>query len=626
MSQRRKLLAAIGVGALAALWILAYLIWVDYQQAMHSAQIRSRDYAAILETRLDATLRRADADLRLLAGSIPVAALHKQAVGRYADTLNTELDAHMVDFPELAGLRIFDSAGDQLYSSGRAHTLISNVVDRDYFIRLRDHPGEELVFSSVNISRTTVRPTLVAAKGLRDVEGVFRGIVIASVELEYFQKLFKSLDVGPNGVVSIYRVDDFTRVVRWPVGDGKLNTPLPLDNPSRAALAMGQRTATQEYTSAADGVVRVYSLHALHGYPFYVTTGIARQDALADWRARSLEVGLAGVLTIGLLAGMLFRLWRVQQEQTRSLLAQAESEERLRALFERATDGIVIVSEHGKLLSVNEAFARMHGYTSSELVSMDLQDLDTPESLEGLPLRLRRILDGELLNFEVQHYHRDGRVIALEVSSSMIVSQGERLIQAFHRDITQRKVTEELVRQMAYYDPLTKLANRVLLRDRLIQSMRVGKRSGGYGALMFLDLDNFKPLNDHHGHSVGDLLLVEAAKRITNCVRQIDTVARFGGDEFVVLLDYLPTHLAQARHQAELVAEKIRTVLAEPFVLQLGGAASEPAQEVAHQCSVSVGVVLFLGSTYSEEDILEWADAAMYQAKKSGRNAVRFHG
>ncbi len=208
----------------------------------------------------------------------------------------------------------------------------------------------------------------------------------------------------------------------------------------------------------------------------------------------------------------------------------------------------------------------------------------------------------------------------------MIVSQGERLIQAFHRDITQRKVTEELVRQMAYYDPLTKLANRVLLRDRLIQSMRVGKRSGGYGALMFLDLDNFKPLNDHHGHSVGDLLLVEAAKRITNCVRQIDTVARFGGDEFVVLLDYLPTHLAQARHQAELVAEKIRTVLAEPFVLQLGGAASEPAQEVAHQCSVSVGVVLFLGSTYSEEDILEWADAAMYQAKQSGRNAVRFHG
>ena len=301
-----------------------------------------------------------------------------------------------------------------------------------------------------------------------------------------------------------------------------------------------------------------------------------------------------------------------------------ESEERFRLMFDRAMDGIVILSDRGKLLAVNEAFARMHGYTPDEMTKLHLSDLDTPETVQGLPEKLARILAGESLSFEVTHYHKDGRLLLLEVSSSLIIANGQRLIQAFHRDITERRHADELVRELAYYDSLTGLANRMLLKDRLTQSTLSGQRSGNYGALMFLDMDNFKPLNDQHGHGAGDLLLAEVARRLKSCVRQIDTVARFGGDEFVVLLDDLTSDKEQAHFQAELVAGKIRSLLADPYVLQTVSGEFGVPQTIEHKCTASIGVALFLGQEKTGEEILKWADLAMYNAKDAGRNTVCF--
>jgi diguanylate cyclase (GGDEF)-like protein len=140
---------------------------------------------------------------------------------------------------------------------------------------------------------------------------------------------------------------------------------------------------------------------------------------------------------------------------------------------------------------------------------------------------------------------------------------------------------------------------------------------------MFLDLDNFKPLNDQHGHGVGDLLLVEVAKRLKSCVRQIDTVARFGGDEFIVLLDDLTGDMAQAHGQADQVAEKIRSLLADPYAI-VASEAGAPPQNVRHNGSVSIGVTLFLGQESTQEDVLIAADLAMYRAKDLGGNTVCF--
>jgi diguanylate cyclase (GGDEF)-like protein len=187
-------------------------------------------------------------------------------------------------------------------------------------------------------------------------------------------------------------------------------------------------------------------------------------------------------------------------------------------------------------------------------------------------------------------------------------------------DITERIKHEEEIRKLAFYDALTQLPNRRLLNDRLDHAMAASKRSGRYGALMFVDLDNFKPLNDMHGHNMGDLLLIEAARRITRCLREMDTVARFGGDEFVVVLGELDADQTESIVQAGTVAEKIRAVLAEIYRLK-----THDMNVLEHHCTSSIGVTLFTDHENSATEVLKLADMAMYQAKAAGRNIVRFY-
>jgi diguanylate cyclase (GGDEF)-like protein len=194
---------------------------------------------------------------------------------------------------------------------------------------------------------------------------------------------------------------------------------------------------------------------------------------------------------------------------------------------------------------------------------------------------------------------------------------------AVFSDISYLKAQESELSRIAHYDALTGVPNRVLLADRLGQAMSASKRNRHYGAVMFLDLDNFKPINDAYGHNMGDLLLIELAQRITRCVRGMDTVARFGGDEFVVLLGELDEDYELSAAQARVVAEKIRMALAAPFLLERKGEGQEEARVECH-CTASIGVALFMGHDAGKDDILKWADMAMYQAKESGRNDVRF--
>jgi len=203
-------------------------------------------------------------------------------------------------------------------------------------------------------------------------------------------------------------------------------------------------------------------------------------------------------------------------------------------------------------------------------------------------------------------------------------SDGATLWHGFITDITQQKRMEETVRQLAFEDVLTHLPNRRLLLDRLAQAMSASKRSKRYLALMFLDLDNFKLLNDTQGHKVGDLLLMEVAARLTACVREMDTVARFGGDEFVVMLNELSLERAPSLVQAKAVAEKISLSLSEPYRLTISQPGL-PDGTLRHRCSASIGVVVFTGEEADEDTVLKWADAAMYQSKDAGKNQVRVH-
>jgi diguanylate cyclase (GGDEF)-like protein len=226
----------------------------------------------------------------------------------------------------------------------------------------------------------------------------------------------------------------------------------------------------------------------------------------------------------------------------------------------------------------------------------------------------------------------DSEVTGLSLGAADYITKPINVAIARHRirNLVEREqlrkevgLQRDQLRELAFHDALTGLPNRLMLNDRINQAMASSKRSRFYGALMFIDLDNFKPLNDSCGHEAGDLLLKDVAKRLTECVREVDTVARVGGDEFVVMLSGLCADRAESTEQAAGVAEKIRASVALPYWLTVSRHA-QADDIVEHHCSASIGVVMFADHDASHADILKRADVAMYQAKDAGRNTIRF--
>lgn len=307
----------------------------------------------------------------------------------------------------------------------------------------------------------------------------------------------------------------------------------------------------------------------------------------------------------------------------------AESEEKFRKISESAHDAIIMMGSDKCISFWNTGAERMFGYSKEEVIGREMHPLlALPESCRSFEMgfeSFRKTGTGPVIGklLELTARRKSGAAFPVEVTISPLQIDGRWHAIGIFRDITDHKLYEEKIRKLAFYDALTGLPNRRLLKDRLDQAMVAGKRSERYGALMFVDLDNFKPLNDRHGHSVGDLLLIEVARRITSCLREIDTVARFGGDEFVVLLSELDHNKSESTRQAAVVAEKIRAILGNPYFLS--SCAGDPSSAMLeHHCSASIGVTLFNHHEIGADDILKRADVAMYQAKENGRNRLSF--
>jgi diguanylate cyclase (GGDEF)-like protein/PAS domain S-box-containing protein len=266
---------------------------------------------------------------------------------------------------------------------------------------------------------------------------------------------------------------------------------------------------------------------------------------------------------------------------------------------------------------VNKAFTQITGYDAEDVIGKTPRVLNSGHqngqfySLMWESINTTGAWKGEIWNKRKngEIYSENLTITAVKNTDGIVMNYVASLT-----DNTNSHAATAKIDELAFYDSLTKLPNRQLLLDRLNQALASRKQSGSEGALMFIDLDDFKTLNDTLGHDVGDLLLIECATRISSCIREGDTVARLGGDEFVVLLENLSTHLLEAAAQTENVAEKIIAALSEPYLLH------------TYECqnTASIGVVLFDDQNNSQEILFKHADIALYQAKKSGRNRWSF--
>ena len=331
-------------------------------------------------------------------------------------------------------------------------------------------------------------------------------------------------------------------------------------------------------------------------------------DGKTIWlRTSKVPLHNSGNETIGVLG--------VYQDVTKQ--KQTEADLRIAAIAFESQEGMMITDADGVILRVNQAFTKDTGYTAEEAVGQKPHLLKSGRHDAAFYRAMWETINrtgawqGEIWdrrkNGEI--YPKWLTITAVKGDDGVVTHYVET-----HIDITDRKSAEKEIHLLAFYDPLTQLSNRRLLMDRLHHALASSARIGRTGALLFIDLDNFKTLNDTLGHDIGDLLLQQVAQRLTSCVRDDDTVARLGGDEFVVMLENLSERPIEAAAQTEAIGEKILTSFRQPYQLDTK----------EYQGTTSIGATLFNGNSQTTDELMKQADIAMYQAKKAGRNTLRF--
>ena len=300
-----------------------------------------------------------------------------------------------------------------------------------------------------------------------------------------------------------------------------------------------------------------------------------------------------------------------------AVLEEREAALSVAAIAFEIEEGMIVTDSEGVILRVNRVFTLLTGYSAEEAIGKNLSMIKSDRNDPGFyPRMLEALRRDNYWQGEIWNSRQNGEFYPEWLTITAVVGKDGSItnyICAFF-DITERKLAEEKIHNLAFYDPLCQLPNRRLLFDRLHQAVTTSARTKNCAGLLFIDLDNFKLLNDTRGHDIGDMLLIEVGHRLRASIRESDTLARLGGDEFVVLLEGLSTDRSEAALQAREVGEKMLNDIHQPYMLD----------NVEHFTTASIGVSLFSNYRQNLDDLLKQADTAMYAAKKAGRNTLRF--
>ncbi len=350
----------------------------------------------------------------------------------------------------------------------------------------------------------------------------------------------------------------------------------------------------------------------------YIDIALKKGSLRFEWLHKRVDTG-KNFITEVLLSAMILDGELLLQTAIHDITIrkQAENEMHIAATVFQVQEGMMITDAYGILLRVNHAFTLITGYSAQEVLGKNPRFLSSGRHDKAFHTQMWSTINNTgTWSGEIWNRRKDGEIYPEYLNITAVKDAKGKVTNyvAALTDITTNKAAILETQQLAFYDPLTGLPNRRLLVDRIQHTLASRTRNEAKSALMFLDLDHFKNLNDTLGHKYGDLLLQQVATRLTSCVREGDTVARLGGDEFVVLLEGLSKKVIDAAAQTKAIGDKILSSLNQPYQLNL--------QE--YHCSASIGVTLFEDSTPGVEDLFRQADIAMYHAKESGRNRLRF--
>lgn len=561
-------------------------------ETLAAAELRASQLADAMSRRLDANIGAIDLALRQLRDDY--------AEGKEADfrvTVRNVLDTFQQG--SLRQVTVIDAEGYLAYSSSGMNQGVY-LGDREHFRAQASSREDRIYISKPSFGRLNQSWSIFFTRKILK-KGHFAGEVVIAISPDYIAKNLIDLTLSPKDAISVFDFDG-NYLARSRDLEGALGKSLTEKRPF-----MGKDIAKRGVFRAPanfDRVHRIYAWQRLENAPLSINIGLDEQTVLApvedairrSWRLNAIGSGLILLLVAGTVL-LLLRVSRQQQE-----------------LAERAERNRLITDPGGMIQEVNPAFTRLTGYERFEVIGKSPSLLSSGRQDEEFYAKLWRSLKSE------GHWHGDlwnrkknGEIYVESLTISAIKNEDDitTAYVGIFSDITSIKEGQELLASLAYHDALTKLPNRILLTDRMEQAISLASRRDYLVAVCYLDLDGFKPVNDTYGHQVGDLLLVEVARRLSESVRATDTVCRLGGDEFVLLLTSLTTV-----GELEEVLSRLAKSVSSPYRIGDNEAATVTA---------SIGVTLYPLDSEDPETLLHHADQAMYAAKRSGANRICYY-
>jgi diguanylate cyclase (GGDEF)-like protein/PAS domain S-box-containing protein len=576
-------------------------IWREREQALTEARERLTALNLALAEQFERSLQAVD------FGLSDVIQMLERNPGWDSAEVHGALRGYVAALPQIRAIAIVDARGIIVGDSALYPATPIDVADREYFQQVKADPAMGMFVGPPNVSRRDKEWTVVVSRAITDQQGGFRGVVFARLQPRYFQELYRGVLHLKDSAVTVFRRDG-TLLFREPHVEeavGRQLSGLPLFT---ELLPRAER-GTYEAPAVLDSRVRVFSYAALRAYPVVMNSHQAKDAILARWRASAwlslLVIGLVLLAGFWMMRCLLCAL-RKQEEAAEALLLGA-------SVFEHTQEGILITDAERRIINLNRAFTRLTGYTLDDLRGQTPAMLKSGNHDAAFYDAMWRSIEhtGEWRG-EIWNYKKSGELYPGILNISAVKNGIGRTTHyvAVYADISDLKSTQQYLEKLANYDTLTGLPNRMLLADRLRQAIAHARRQEQLLAVCFLDLDGFKPVNDRHGHGIGDQLLVQVAGRLRQAVRADDTVARLGGDEFVLLLSDLSTV-----EECERALERIIADLGAPYAVG------------AHtlRISASIGVAIYPFDDAEPDMLLRLADHAMYRAKQDGRSRYCFY-
>lgn len=577
-------------------------IWQARTGYRERASLATQNLARLYAQRLGDRFDKLDLSLRLLSRA------HAETLkpGAGQDMAFTALlQQHQSLHADLLSLQLTDARGRVQWSSRALPQATFDLAAHAFFTRARDEPAAGLLVDGPLQAVGSRDWVIVLARRVNATDGGFAGVLYATVATSSLGPVLASAELGPAGAATL-RTTELALVHRHPDTRGAVGSK-EVSPQLREAVRRAPTLGSYRASTAIDGIERSNAYHRLEHYPFYVLVGLATAAEQAAWRAEALTLAgmaLLALLTTALSAGLLYR--------RTALLAAREAE--LRKVQHLAGMGNWTWDCQSGVHYWSPQIYRLYGRApqAGPASYPEVQRYFAPHSWTALAACVERCLqDGTPYQCDAELQREDGtrRWVHICGEAARDARGRVRRLHGTVQDITALKQTHAEMEHYAYHDALTGLPNRLLLMDRLPQALALAERQGRLLALCYLDLDGFKPVNDHHGHAAGDQVLGAVAQRLAQCMRGNDTVARLGGDEFVILMNQLG-HVGEA----VVALQRLIALLRQP--IELGG--GRPSVSI----SACAGVAVFPDDAERPEVLLSQADLALYEGKRRGHGSV----